>query len=191
MIYPAPHSMSRCSLACITAILIMLGMAISAIAAVSLGPKVKDAANEEHRRSLQFLEAQRSLQKKLEVGQARDERRQGARAKAIQAMAAELTNRQKTVVIRPVAASYVRRNRTGGQGFRWYWRGSGQESWVSWVSNATEAASVKAGEWFSGVSNENQPQRSSTSHAASQRRPAICRVICYESLQQQDGDPTL
>jgi hypothetical protein len=89
----------------------MLAMAIRALAAVSLGPKAEDAANEEQHRSLQFFEAQQSFQKKLEVGQARDERRQAARAKAIKAMAAELTNRQKTVIIRPVAASYVGREK--------------------------------------------------------------------------------
>jgi hypothetical protein len=93
-------------------------MVISAAAAVSLGPKAKDAANEEQGRSLQFFEAQQSFKKKLEVGQARDERRQAARGKAIEAMAAELKIRQETVVIRPVAALYVRSEKPDkGSGF--------------------------------------------------------------------------
>jgi len=87
--------------------LMTLAMAIPGLAAVSLGPKAKDAAKEEQLRNSQFREAQASLQEKLRVGEKRYEQRQAARANAIEAMAAELANRQRVVVIRSGAASPV------------------------------------------------------------------------------------
>jgi hypothetical protein len=88
-------------------ILVMLAMPIRAIAAVSLGPITTNAAEAEQIRILQSYDAKLSLQRKLEVGKERYKQRQVDRAKAIEAMSAELTARQKVVVFQPAAASYV------------------------------------------------------------------------------------
>jgi hypothetical protein len=85
----------------------MLTMAIRAGAAVNSGPKAKDPADEEMRRTLQFFEAERMNQKKLEVGRERYDLSQANRAKVIEGMTAELATRQKTVVIQPVASRDV------------------------------------------------------------------------------------
>ena len=107
MIHPTPHRMVRYSLMWSIVIFVMLAMPIRATAAVSLGPITTNAAEAEQRRILQSYDAKLSLQRKLEVGKERYERRQADRAKAIEAMSAELAARQKVVVMQPVAAPDV------------------------------------------------------------------------------------
>jgi len=106
MIHPTPHSNMRFSRIFVTAILLLLAVALRTIAGVAVGSISTNAVEAEQNRTIQFLEAQRSFQRKLEVGKERYEQRQADRAKAIKAMAAELTKRQEMVVIQSAAAPY-------------------------------------------------------------------------------------
>ena len=91
----------------VTAILLLLAVPLRTIAGVAVGPTPTNAAEVEQRRTILFNDAELSLQRKLEVGKERYERRQADRAKTIEAMAAELAARQKVVVMQPVAAPDV------------------------------------------------------------------------------------
>jgi hypothetical protein len=117
MIHPTLHSNTRFSRISVTAILLLLAVAFHTIAAVSLGPITTNAAEAERTRILQSYDAKLSLQRKLEVGKERYERRQADRAKAIEAMSSELTARQKVVVFQPAAAPYV--NKKGADTSSW------------------------------------------------------------------------
>jgi hypothetical protein len=105
MIHPTPYSNTRSRQISVTAILLLLAVALRTDAAVSLGPITTNAAEAEQIRILQSYDAKLSQQRKLEVGKERYERRQADRAKAIEAMSAELVARQKVVVFPPAAAS--------------------------------------------------------------------------------------
>jgi hypothetical protein len=91
----------------VTAILLLLAVPLRTIAGVAVGSIPTNAAEAEQRRLILFNDAELSLQRKLEVGKERYKQRQVDRAKAIEAMSAELTARQKVVVFQPAAASYV------------------------------------------------------------------------------------
>lgn len=119
MIHPIPHRMVRYGLMWSIVILVMLAMPIRAIAAVSLGPITTNAAEAEQIRILQSYDAKLSLQRKLEVGKERYERRQADRAKTIEAMAAELAARQKVVVFPPAAAPYVNKGYVDTSSWPW------------------------------------------------------------------------
>jgi len=117
MIHPTLHSNARFSRIFVTAILLLLAMPLHTIAGVSLGLIATNAAEVEQQRTIHFYDAELSLQRKLEVGKERYERRQAARARAIEAMAAEPATRQKTVVIQSVTAPYV--NKMGADTLSW------------------------------------------------------------------------
>ena len=87
------------------ALLVALTLAVRVSAAVSEGPLLTNAAAAEARRQTQFYRAEQSYQEKLQVGQKRYEEKQAIRAQAIAAMAAELADRQQTLVIAPVETS--------------------------------------------------------------------------------------
>ena len=112
MIHTILRSNVRFSRIFVTAILLLLAVPMRTIAGVAVGSIPTNAAEAEQNRTIQFLEAQRSFQKKLEVGQERYDQRQADRAKVIRAMAAELTKRQEMVVIQPAAAPYVNKEDT-------------------------------------------------------------------------------
>jgi len=117
MIHPTLHSNARFSWISVTAILFLLAVAIRTNAGVSLGSIATNAAEAEQQRTIQFYDAELSLQRKLEVGKERYERRQADRAKAIEAMAAEPATGQKTVIIQSVTAPYV--NKMGADTLSW------------------------------------------------------------------------
>jgi hypothetical protein len=104
------------------ALFVLSALALSAGAAVSLGPKIEPGTNEAARRAMQFYDAQQSNERKLEVGRKRYEQRQAARATAIKAMATELEVRQQTVVIQPKpaeSADQSQQEQVSGPGLLW------------------------------------------------------------------------
>ena len=119
MIHPTSHSSARFRQISVTALLLLLAVPLHTTAGVAVGPIPTNAAEAEQHRIIQFNDAELSLQKKLEVGKARYERRQADRSKAIKAMAAELTKRQETVVIQPAAAPYVNKGYADTSSWPW------------------------------------------------------------------------
>jgi hypothetical protein len=106
MIPPAKNSDIR-GLIWVGAILLLLAIRNPAIAGVSLGPLPKDAEEAEQRRIVQFYEAQKSEQRKLEVGRERYYLMLSNRAKILGGMAAELASRQQLVGIPSETAAYA------------------------------------------------------------------------------------
>lgn len=112
MIHTILRSNVRFSRIFVTAILLLLAVPMRTIAGVAVGSIPTNAAEAEQRRIILFNDAELSLQRKLEVGQERYKQRQVDRAKAIEAMSAELTARQKVVVFQPAAVPYVNKEDT-------------------------------------------------------------------------------
>jgi uncharacterized protein HemX len=119
MIHLKPHLNVKFSPISVIAVLLLLAVPIRAIAADTVSPMSTNAAQAEQQRILQSYDAELSHQRKLEVGKERYERRQADRAKAIEALAAELAARQKVVVIQPAAAPYV--NKGYADTSSWLW----------------------------------------------------------------------
>jgi hypothetical protein len=84
--------------------LITLFTSIPASAAISNGPKLTNAAAAEEQRIIQFHQAEESYQEKLKVGKKRYEEKQLKRAAVIAAMSSELQDRQRMVLVEPLAA---------------------------------------------------------------------------------------
>ena len=97
----------------VTAILLLLAVPLHTIAGVAVGPIPTNAAEAEQHRIILFNEAQRSFQRKLEVGKERYEQRQADRARAIKAMSAELKKRQEVVVMQPATVPDVNKEDAG------------------------------------------------------------------------------
>lgn len=88
-------------------LLIALLPSLSSLAAISEGPKPKNAVEEQQRQKLLFDQAILSNQEKLRVGQERYDARQVHRAKVLQTMTAQLEARQQAIAIQPVATAPV------------------------------------------------------------------------------------
>ena len=104
MIHPTLHSTVRFSRISVAAILLLLAVPLRTMAGVAVGPILTNAAEAEQHRIMLSNEAQRSMQRKLEVGKERYEQRQAQRASAIKAMSVELEKRRAMIVIQPAAA---------------------------------------------------------------------------------------
>jgi hypothetical protein len=98
------HRIFRLSLIGVAGSLITLFTSMPVGAAISNGPKLTNAAAAEEQRIIQFHQAEESYQEKLKVGKKRYEEKQLKRAAVIAAMAAELRDRQRTVLVEPFAA---------------------------------------------------------------------------------------
>jgi hypothetical protein len=101
MIRPALHPVLSYGLVCLAAVVMTVFVAIPAMAGVSLPPmpSTRDTNTMEQYRVKVFYEAQKSEQERLRVGQERYDKMLTNRAILIQAMVAELAERQKQVII--------------------------------------------------------------------------------------------
>jgi hypothetical protein len=107
MIRPALHSVLSFGLVCLAAVVMTFFVAIPAMAGVSLPPmpSTRDTNTMEQYRVKVFYEAQKSEQERLKVGQQRYDKMLSNRAIVIQAMAADLAERQQQVGIPSESAS--------------------------------------------------------------------------------------
>src|SRR5450432_927758 len=111
MIRPALHPVLSYGLVCLAAVVMTVFVAIPAMAGVSLPPmpSTRDTNTMEQYRVKVTYEAQKSEQERLRVGQERYDKMMTNRAIVIQAMAAELADREQQVSIpsEPAAETYA------------------------------------------------------------------------------------
>ena len=96
------HQNPVCKWIGVAAVLSILIVAVPSRAAISSGPNLTNSVAAEERRILMFHQAEQSFQEQLKVGKERYNEKQVKRGKEIEAMAAELHQRQQTLALEPV-----------------------------------------------------------------------------------------
>jgi hypothetical protein len=129
MTSPVAHPIARNGLRWLGAIVIMLGMAVSAVAGVALPPMPdqNDTNAMEQYRIKVFYDAQKSEQEKLRVGRVRYQRDLAKRAAIVQERSDEFAERANVIVM-PAQSS------PGS--------GAGVEEQNSWVGTAIGVAAI-------------------------------------------------
>ncbi|HEY3855469.1 MAG TPA: DUF4357 domain-containing protein [Verrucomicrobiae bacterium] len=97
MIRPSDNSRKWINVAAI--VLLILVPSIPVNAGIAAGPFLTNSVAAERQRITQFQDAERSFQKKLQVGRERYDKKQADRAKVIESMTWQLQTRQQSVVM--------------------------------------------------------------------------------------------
>ena len=119
MIHPTLHSSVRFSRISVAAILLLLAVPPRTMAGMAVGPILTNAAEAEQRRVMLSNEAERSMQRKLEVGKERYEQRRAQRANEIKAMSAELAQRRAMIIIQPATAPSIDKGYADTSSWSW------------------------------------------------------------------------